>query len=238
VAVDPSSPYTGGAILGDRIRMQAHSTDPKVFVRSMGTRGYPGGIARSASDVVRLLEAGGYPRLFLETVGVGQSEIAIMGLADTIVLVLNPGTGDGIQAIKAGIMEIADIFVVNKADLAGAKKLKREIEAVLDLNGATPWRPPVVLTSTLDGLGVSELKQHIEAHQVHLAQPGQIKPHTKQAKGEMASEVWRSLEDKLRGNFELLWPAWASQAQQSAEAPSYWADIIWSEMLKRRMNHE
>ena len=173
VAVDPSSPYSGGAILGDRIRMQAHGTDRNVFIRSMGTRGHLGGVTRSTADIVRLLEGAGYGRLLLETVGVGQSELEIMQIADTVVVVLNPGTGDGIQAIKAGIMEVADVFVINKSDLPGAERMKGDIEMMLNLSCGKTWRPPVVLTSVTDNKGLELLYDKIEAHQAYLLESGQ-----------------------------------------------------------------
>lgn len=236
VAVDPSSPYTGGAILGDRLRLQAHNTDPEVFVRSMGTRGFPGGVARSALDVLRLLEAGGYSRLLLETVGVGQSEVAVMGLADTVVVVLNPGAGDGVQAIKAGIMEIADIFVVNKADLPGAKQLKKEIELMLDLTpaGQQHRRPPVILTSTFNGLGLVELQEQIALHQ-H-SRPESMRGDT--GAGQLGEEVCHCLEAKVRQRFELLWPSWSERAWTKMHSPQELADLLWQEILQGGDNHE
>ncbi|AFM01882.1 LAO/AO transport system ATPase [Desulfitobacterium dehalogenans ATCC 51507] len=235
VAVDPSSPYSGGAILGDRIRMQSHSTDPGVFIRSMGTRGHLGGVARSTGDVLRILEAAGYERLLLETVGVGQSELEIMELADTVIVVLNPGTGDGIQAIKAGIMEIADIFVVNKADLPGAEHLKNDIEMVLGLNGEKPWRPPVILTSVLDQRGLSELRDQIALHQNYLIQSGKNLLRRKQA---FAQEVWYHWEELARQSFAIAWEN-LRDAEKDLEqenpyrlAEKVWASIVTEETVK------
>lgn len=229
VAVDPSSPYSGGAILGDRIRMQSHGTDPGVFIRSMGTRGHLGGVARSTVDVLRILEAAGYQRLILETVGVGQSELEIMELADTVVVVLNPGAGDGIQAIKAGIMEIADIFVVNKADLPGAERLKNDIQMMLDMNGEKTWRTPVVLTSVMDQRGISDLRDQITAHQNFLLESGKNLEHQNEA---FRQEVWRNWEETARQTFETAWASWESTGELHAEKDPYeLADKIWGRIL-------
>lgn len=161
IAVDPSSPYSGGAILGDRIRMQSHYADPGVFIRSMATRGNLGGLAAATSDMVLLMDAAGLDTILIETVGVGQDEVAIAGLADVTLVVLVPGMGDDVQALKAGIMEIADVFVLNKADQPEIDKLEREIEFLLSL--ARPqdgcpdaWVPPVVRTVAVEGTGVGE----------------------------------------------------------------------------------
>ncbi len=166
VAVDPSSPFTGGAILGDRIRMQHRSTDPGVFIRSMGTRGALGGLASHTADAVRVLDAAGYDVILVETVGVGQAEVDIVRLADTVVVILVPNLGDDVQAAKAGIMEIADVFVVNKSDLSGADKVAGEVEMALNLahpaEGA--WSPPVLRTVAEKGQGVAEVAAAIEAH--------------------------------------------------------------------------
>ena len=158
IAVDPSSPYTGGAILGDRIRMQSHYADPGVFIRSMATRGNLGGLAAATSDLVLLLDAAGLDTILIETVGVGQDEVAIAGLADVTLVVLVPGMGDDVQALKAGIMEIADVFVLNKADQPGIDKLEREIEFLLSLvhRPDDGWVPPMVRTVATEGTGVGE----------------------------------------------------------------------------------
>lgn len=231
VAVDPSSPYSGGAILGDRIRMQAHGTDRDVFIRSMGTRGHLGGVTRSTSDILRILEGGGYGRLLLETVGVGQSELEIMQMADTVVVALNPGTGDGIQAIKAGIMEVADVFVINKADLPGAVRMKNDIEMMLNLNGDTKtWRPPVVLTSVVTEIGVEALYDKIEEHRSYLLESGQRDEHRKER---LRQEVWRQWEDKLRATFEDVWEASKGKNQNiDLEDPYEVAQILWEERFK------
>lgn len=165
VAVDPTSPFTGGAFLGDRIRMQELSTDPEVFIRSMATRNYSGGIAKATSDAVKVLDAAGKDVVIVETVGAGQSEVEIVKVAQTIVVIHAPGLGDEIQAIKAGLMEIADIFVVNKADRENADKAVIDIQAMLQLNNKEKaWRIPIVKTVALTGEGVPQLIEKIEEH--------------------------------------------------------------------------
>jgi LAO/AO transport system kinase len=171
VAVDPTSPFTGGAILADRIRMQRHSVDPGVFIRSMATRGHLGGLARATNDVVDVLDAAGKDYVLIETVGVGQDEVDVVRAAHTSIVVAVPGLGDDIQAIKAGVMEIGDVFVVNKADRDGADKTAAEIEMALHLGGATGgWLPRVLKTVALKGEGVAELTQVILEHQAFLQQ--------------------------------------------------------------------
>ena len=165
LAVDPSSPFTGGAILGDRVRMSDHSLDQGVFIRSMATRGHLGGLSLAVPEAVRLLDAVGFPLVIVETVGVGQVEVEIAGEADTTVVVVNPGWGDAVQANKAGLMEIADVFVVNKADRAGLRDTLTDIEAMLSLRSTQGWRPPVVATTATTGDGVTELLDAIESHQ-------------------------------------------------------------------------
>ena len=173
VAVDPSSPFTGGAILGDRIRMSEIYTDPGVFIRSMATRGALGGLARATSDAVDVLDAAGFDPILIETVGVGQDEVDIVRAADTIAVVLVPGLGDDIQAIKAGILEIADVFIVNKADREGADRAVAELSMMLDLAGHPEWRPPIVKTSAPSGSGVPEAVAALDAHGAHLAASGE-----------------------------------------------------------------
>ncbi|MFZ5590379.1 MAG: methylmalonyl Co-A mutase-associated GTPase MeaB [Bacillota bacterium] len=173
VAVDPSSPFSGGALLGDRIRMQDHATDKGVFIRSMSTRGSLGGLAYTTKDVVKIMDAYGFDIIIVETVGVGQAELDIMHVADTTLVVLTPGAGDAIQTIKAGIMEIADIFVVNKADLPGAEKVVGEIEMMLDMKcDHCVFRPPVVSVSALEGRGVEQLWQAVEKHVAYMQESG------------------------------------------------------------------
>jgi LAO/AO transport system kinase len=175
LAIDPTSAFTGGAILGDRVRMQAHDTDDGVFIRSMATRGHYGGLTRATPQAVDVLEAAGYPWVLLETVGVGQVEVAVAGAADTVLVVVNPGWGDGVQANKAGLLEIGDVFVVNKADRDGVAETRRDLEAMLMLASTRVegWQPPVVETVAIDGRGVDELWHAIESHREHLATSGE-----------------------------------------------------------------
>jgi LAO/AO transport system kinase len=169
VAVDPTSPFSGGAILGDRVRMQTHAGDGGVFIRSMATRGHLGGLARATSEVALVLDAAGKDIVLIETVGVGQDEVEIVRTADVSVVTIVPGSGDEVQALKAGIMEIADIFAVNKADREGADRTVASIEALLSLQayGAGDWRPPIVKTEATAGRGVPELLQAIERFRAH-----------------------------------------------------------------------
>lgn len=167
LAIDPSSPFTGGALLGDRLRMQDHATDEGVFIRSMATRGHLGGLAWAVPHALRVLDAAGYDVIILETVGVGQAEVDVALAADTTLVVLAPGMGDSVQANKAGILEIADVFVVNKADKPDAAQTKRDIEQMLRLGVATDWTPPVLETQAERAVGVPELWQAIEDHRAH-----------------------------------------------------------------------
>lgn len=175
VAVDPSSPFSGGAILGDRIRMNQHANDEGVFIRSLATRGHLGGLSRSTNDVVAVLDAMGYDVVLLETVGVGQDEIEVVRLAHTSLVVMVPGMGDDIQAIKAGILEIADVFVVNKADREGVHRTVRDLRALQSLvkGSAGTWQPPIVRTVAPKGEGVGALVETVEAHRQHLEQSGE-----------------------------------------------------------------
>jgi len=171
VAVDPTSPYTGGAILGDRVRMQAHARDEGVFIRSMATRGHLGGLARATGEVAVVFDAAGRDVVIIETVGVGQDEVDIVGTADLSIVTIVPGSGDEVQALKAGIMEIADIFVVNKADREGADRTVNSIEAMLSLHtfAEGEWRPPIVKTEATTGRGVPELLETVEKFRQHTA---------------------------------------------------------------------
>jgi LAO/AO transport system kinase len=188
LAVDPSSPFTGGAILGDRVRMQRHETDPDVFVRSMATRGSLGGLAWATPHAVRALDAAGFDRVLIETVGVGQVEVAVAGAADTTVVVVNPGWGDAVQGGKAGLLEIGDVFVVNKADRVGADATIRDLLGMLTLAGARSWTPPVLTTVATDGTGIDALAAAIRAHGAHLV-----------TTGELAERRERRVRDELRG---------------------------------------
>lgn len=169
IAVDPTSPYTGGAILGDRIRMQDHFADPGIYIRSMATRGSLGGLARTTADVATVLDAAGRDMILIETVGVGQDEVDIVRLADITVVILVPGMGDDVQSIKAGIMEIADIFVINKSDREGAERVEREIRALQSLaTRHDGWTPPIVKTVASEGKGVQELAEAVAEYESYL----------------------------------------------------------------------
>ena len=169
IAVDPTSPYTGGAILGDRIRMQDHFSDAGIYIRSMATRGSLGGLARTTADVAMVLDAAGRDLIMIETVGVGQDEVDIVRLADITVVILVPGMGDDVQTIKAGIMEIADIFVINKSDREGAERVEREIRALQSLAVRSDnWTPPIVKTVASEGLGITELAAAIADYETYL----------------------------------------------------------------------
>jgi LAO/AO transport system kinase len=169
VLIDPSSPFTGGAILGDRVRMQAHSDDPDVFIRSLATRGQLGGLAAGADAALAVLDVAGFTPLIVETVGVGQSELDVVNVADSVVVVLHPAWGDEVQANKAGLIEAGDIFVVNKSDLSDPHRTITQIEQALEMGTRTAWMPPVVATSAASGEGMEALVEAIERHQNHLA---------------------------------------------------------------------
>jgi LAO/AO transport system kinase len=172
LAIDPTSPFSGGAILGDRVRMQQHVLDPTVFIRSMATRGHLGGLALAVPDAVRVLGAAGLPVVIVETVGVGQMEVEVASAADTTVVVVTPGWGDSMQANKAGLLEIADLFVINKADRPGAREARRDLEQMLDLSTLGDWRPPVVDTVASTGQGVADLWGEITRHRAYLIEHG------------------------------------------------------------------
>ena len=175
LAIDPSSPFSGGALLGDRVRMSEHDTDPEVFIRSMASRGHLGGLAGAAPQALRVLDAAGCDVIIVETVGVGQSEVEIAGIADTTLVLLAPGMGDGIQAAKAGILEIGDIFVINKADRDGANTTRRELRTMIGMRAdASSWTPPVVLTVATKGEGAEEVVDAIEQHFTHLTDSGEL----------------------------------------------------------------
>jgi LAO/AO transport system kinase len=177
LAIDPSSPFTGGAILGDRVRMQDHATDPGVFIRSMATRGHLGGLSLATPEAVRLLDAIGRKWILVETVGVGQVEVEVAGKADTTVVVVNPGWGDSVQANKAGLMEIADVFVINKADRKGVEETSRDLMQMLDLSDLPhdTWRPPIIPTIGSTGEGVTALWDAVLAHREYAESSGQLR---------------------------------------------------------------
>ncbi|HEX5095700.1 MAG TPA: methylmalonyl Co-A mutase-associated GTPase MeaB, partial [Acidimicrobiia bacterium] len=174
LAVDPTSPFSGGAILGDRVRMQDHATDPGVFIRSMATRGHLGGLALATPQAIRVLDAAGAPWILVETVGVGQVEVEVAAATDTTVVVVNPGWGDSVQANKAGLLEIADVFVVNKADRPGADDAERDLLQMLELGAHRAWMPPIVRTVATDGEGIDALWDAIGQHRAHLEETGEL----------------------------------------------------------------
>ena len=188
VAVDPSSPYTGGALLGDRVRMDKRQTDPEVFIRSMATRGHLGGLSRASADAARILDAAGKDVVILETVGVGQSEVDVVRVADTVLVVAVPGLGDDIQNIKAGLMEIGDVFVVNKADREGAEKTVAELTAWLE-HGPSGWTPPIVQTVAATGKGTDELVAAVASHRAHVEEHGTLHARRRAQAGHEILEV-------------------------------------------------
>lgn len=201
LAIDPSSPFTGGAILGDRVRMQDHATDPGVFIRSMATRGHLGGLSLSTPEAIRMLDAVGRKWILVETVGVGQVEVEIAGKADTTVVVLNPGWGDSVQANKAGLMEIADIFVINKADRKGVEETRRDIEQMLELSDLAHdvWRPPIIATVGNSGEGVTQLWDAIVEHRSIIETSGELqKRRDFRLREELREIVARRLELRAR----------------------------------------
>ena len=204
LAIDPSSPFSGGAILGDRVRMQAHALDDEVFIRSMATRGHLGGLALAAPSAVRLLEATGRGWVLLETVGVGQVEVEVVGSADTTVVVVNPGWGDAVQANKAGLMEIADVFVINKADRDGVDDTRRDLEYMLDLSGLGHdgrWRPPIIATVASDPQGVDNLWSAIQQHRSFIEGSGELDRRRSQR---VDDELERIVGERLNERVEVI----------------------------------
>jgi LAO/AO transport system kinase len=201
LAIDPTSPFTGGALLGDRLRMQDHATDPGVFIRSMATRGHLGGLALAAPEAVRVLDASGVDLVIVETVGVGQAEVEVATEADTTLVVVAPGWGDAVQASKAGILEIADVFVVNKADRDGALEAARDLEQMLKLGPSLDWTPPVVRTSTLTDDGVDDLWEAIAAHRKHLEASGELE---RRRRTRLLREVEGIVAERLRVRAQAL----------------------------------
>ena len=191
LAIDPSSPFTGGAILGDRVRMQDHATDPGVFIRSMATRGHLGGLSLATPEAVRLLDALGRKWILVETVGVGQVEVEVAGKADTTVVVVNPGWGDSVQANKAGLMEIADVFVINKADRKGVEETRRDLEQMLDLSDLPhdAWRPTIVTTVANTGEGVPELWDAVLEHREYAESSGLLEERRRFRSSEELREI-------------------------------------------------
>src|SRR3989475_7998535 len=199
VAVDPTSPFSGGAVLGDRIRMQAHFLDPGVFIRSLASRGSHGGIARATRDVIRLLDAYGMDRILVETVGVGQTELDVMRLADTTVVVLVPEAGDAVQVMKAGLLEIADVFLVNKADREGAERMRSELVQMLHLRPASGWEIPVLLTQAAGDVGIDAFLEALERHRSFLATDADRARRERQRR---EGELVDILDEELRRRLE------------------------------------
>jgi len=198
LAVDPTSPFTGGALLGDRVRMQEHATDEAVFIRSMASRGHLGGLAASTPQAIRVLEAAGFELIIIETVGVGQAEVAIASLADSVVVLLAPGMGDAIQAAKAGILEVADLFVVNKADKPDTQQAVRDLRNMIALadRGPADWKPPIVTTIATKGEGIAELVTRLEAHWSWLNSSGEL---ARRRQGRAREEITALALAALRG---------------------------------------
>jgi len=199
ISVDPSSPFTQGALLGDRIRLSDHFLDPGVFIRSMGTRGHLGGLAETTLQALLVLDAAGKDLVFLETVGAGQSEVEVIGIADTVVLVLMPGSGDSIQALKAGIMEIPDVIAINKMDHPAAKTMLNEVRSILSLDKERSWAPPIVLTEATTGQNVPELWEKIEAHRAHLESEGRLEERRRK---NLAGEVFAIASGRAKAHLE------------------------------------
>lgn len=221
VAVDPTSPFTGGAILGDRVRMQERSVDPGVFIRSLATRGHLGGLSLATRDVVRLMDAAGYDTILVETVGTGQSEVDIMDLAHTVLVVLAPGAGDDIQAQKAGILEIADVLVVNKADRDGVDQLAGQLEAMLDLARDQAWRPPVVRCVASEGRDVEALVAACESHRVWLKDGERL-----------AGRLLRRAAHELQ---QLVGHLASARALQAAQEQGRWEGLV-KAVAERRLD--
>ena len=198
LAIDPSSPFTGGAILGDRVRMQDHVMDDGIYIRSMATRGHLGGLSLATPQAIRVLDALDWPWVLVETVGVGQVEVDIAGAADTTIVVVNPGWGDAVQANKAGLMEVADIFVINKADRKGADDTRRDLQQMLELSSLGEWEPPILMTVATDQVGVDELWKEIAAHREYLENCGELKARRiRRIDAELSEIVTRSLENRV-----------------------------------------
>lgn len=198
LCVDPSSPFSGGALLGDRYRMQGHATDERVYIRSMATRGNLGGLSLAVPDAVRVMGAAGYELVILETVGVGQMEVDVASTADTTVVVLNPGWGDAVQAEKAGILEVADVFVINKADRPGAVETRRDLERMMDMGAPMPWRPPIVDTVASDGRGVDELWSVLSDHHGFMAGGAFLERRRQRVAHELDRTLGAMLRENLR----------------------------------------
>jgi LAO/AO transport system kinase len=199
ISVDPSSPFTQGALLGDRIRLSDHFLDPGVFIRSMGTRGHLGGLAETTLQALLVLDAAGKELVFLETVGAGQSEVEVIGIVDTVVLVLMPGSGDSVQALKAGIMEIPDVIAINKMDHPAAKTMLNEVRSILSLDRESSWKPPIVLTDATRGENVPALWSKIEEHRAYLESEGRLEERRRK---NLAGEVFAVASGRAKAHLQ------------------------------------
>jgi LAO/AO transport system kinase len=233
LAIDPTSPFTGGALLGDRLRMQAHATDPDVFIRSMATRGHLGGMALAAPEAVRILDASGRDLVIVETVGVGQAEVEVAAATDTTLVVVAPGWGDHVQVAKAGILEIADVFVVNKADREGAETSVRDLQLMIRMGSEQAWTPPVLTTSAVEGEGIAELWGAIDEHRQHLEATGALE---RGRRSRLLREVESLTAERLRGAIRELLDADVSLVDDLAERriDPYRAAAILMERAPRR----
>lgn len=232
LAVDPTSPFSGGAILGDRIRMQDHATDASVFIRSMATRGHLGGLALAVPDALRVLGAAQLPVVLVETVGVGQMEVEVASACDTTVVVVTPGWGDSLQANKAGLLEVADLLVINKADRPGVEEARRDLRQMLELSAPAGWRPPIVETVGTDGRGLSELWAEVARHRAYLAESGLLE---RRRSARLEAELLRVLGARLEARVAALAtrPAFAEALRAVAAGtidPYEAADRLFSEV--------
>ncbi len=239
VAVDPSSPFSGGAILGDRLRMEAHASDQGVFIRSLASRGHLGGLSRAAGQVVDLLDACGYDLVLVETVGVGQSELSVMEVADTVAVVLTPESGDVVQTMKAGLLEVADVFVVNKADRPGADLLRRELELMVHLDGldrepGPRWEVPVLCASAAEGRGIDEVVAAVAAHGAWCQGEGRAVWRERRASGHVRTFLDLVAEDaRDRARTALRGSALERALREGAEDPAL-AAARWTDEGARR----
>ena len=241
VAVDPTSPFSGGAFLGDRVRMQSLSTDGGVFIRSMATRGSLGGVAKATKDAIKVLDASGMGFIIVETVGAGQSEVEVMKIAETVVVVLSPGLGDEIQTLKAGMMEIGDIFVVNKSDLSNADKVVLDLRSMLTMQSTEMgWEPPVVKTEALSGMGVNELLERIVQHREHIRSSCLTDMKRRKVENEVISVIREKATEhilsslKRSGEFDEV-----IERVLNLEIDPYSAvDALLSKMMKNRTSHQ
>jgi len=202
LAVDPTSPFSGGAVLGDRIRMQDHVLDQGVYIRSMANRGHLGGLSEAAPKALVAMETAGFDRIFIETVGVGQDEVEVTNAADTVIVILTPGWGDGIQAAKAGILEIGDLFVVNKADRSGVRDTVADLRSMLALGGDLDWEPPIVETIASRGSGIEDVLEAVERHRVHLGEAGLEQARRSRRRAELETALAARIRERAKQALE------------------------------------